>query len=168
MARTRIPSPQQIKNLDEANTALAEIGKLELRLEAIDGKASERIGKIKEQAAKDGEESRDRIKQLNSALALFAEYNKVEMFSEKKTLALSYGNIGFRKSTKLKVKKTTIDLLKKLFPGKGIRTKEDVDREELKTWEDSDLTQVDAAKQEEDTFFYEVNREEINKSLMAS
>ena len=164
--RKRIPTPQQIKNLDEANTALAEIGSLQLKLEAIDGKASEKIGKIKEQAAKDGEESRNRIQELDSALALYAEYNKQELFKEKKTIGLSYGNIGFRLSTKVSIKKTTLELLEKLNFWKAIRVKKEVDKEELKTWDNEQLAQVDAAKIEQDTFFYEVNREEINKDLL--
>jgi len=163
--RKRIATPQQIKNLDEANLALAEIGRLQLKLEAIDGKASEKIGKIKEDAAKAGEDARKRIAELDSALALFAEYNKTDLFREKKTINLSYGNIGFRLSTKVSVKKTTLELLKKLFP-QGLRIKEEIDKEELKTWDDSQLAQVDAAKVEQDTFFYEVNREEVNKDLM--
>lgn len=163
--RKRIATPQQIKNLEEANLALSEIGRLQLKLEAIDGKASEKIGKIKEDAAKSGEDARKRIEELDSALALFAEYNKTDLFRDKKTINLSYGNIGFRLSTKVSVKKTTLELLKKLFP-QGLRVKEEIDKEELKTWEDSQLAQVDAAKVENDTFFYEVNREEVNKDLM--
>jgi phage host-nuclease inhibitor protein Gam len=163
--RKRIATPQQIKDLDEANLALAEIGKLELKLEAIDGKASERIGEIKEKAAKAGEDARNRIQELDSALALFAEYNKNELFKDKKTVPLSYGNIGFRLSTKVSTKKTTLELLKKLFPH-GIRVKEEIDKEEMKTWDDGQLAQVDAAKVEQDTFFYEVNREEVNKDLL--
>jgi phage host-nuclease inhibitor protein Gam len=156
----------QIKSLDDANQALAEIGRLTMRLEAIDGKAAEKIGKIKEEAAKNGEEFRERIKELESALALFSEYNKGDLFKDKKSISLSYGTIGFRLSTKISIKSSTLDLLKKLFGGKGVRIKEEVDKEELKDWSDTDLAQVDAAKITKDIFFYEVNREEVNKDLM--
>ncbi len=166
MARKRIASPQQIKTLDDANLALSEIGTLELHLEGIDGEASQAIGKIKEKAAKAGERARHRIKELEAALALYAEYNKLELFSEKKTIELSYGTIGFRKSTKVSIKKTTLDLLKKLFPGKGIRTKEEVDKDALAEFADEELAQVDAAKVEDDVFGYEVNRDEVNKRLL--
>lgn len=166
--RKRIETPRQIKNLDEANLALAEIGSCRIKLEAIDGTASEQIGRIKEQAAKEGEESRSRIQALESALALYAEYNKAELFRDKKTVSLSYGNIGYRLSTKVHVKRSTVELLKKLFGGKGLRIKEEVDKDELKSWDEADLVQVDAAKTEQDTFFYEVNREEVNKNLLAA
>lgn len=164
--RKRIEGAAQIKSLDDANQALAEIGRLTMRLEAIDGKAAEKIGKIKEEAAKAGEEARERIKDLEAALTLYAEYNKSELFKDKKSIPLSYGIIGYRLSTKVSIKRTTLELLKKLFGGKGIRIKEEVDKEELKDWLDSDLAQVDAAKVTQDTFYYEVNRDEVNKDLM--
>jgi phage host-nuclease inhibitor protein Gam len=164
--RKRIEGTIQIKSLDDANLALAEIGRLTMQLEAIDGKAAEKIGKIKEEAAKKGEEARNRIKDIENALTLFAEYNKGELFKDKKTIPLSYGIIGYRLSTKISIKHSTLELLKKLFGGKGVRIKEEVDKEQLKDWDDADLAQVDAAKVTKDTFFYEVNRDEINKELI--
>lgn len=164
--RKRIEGSAQVKSLDDANQALAEIGRLTMQLEAIDGKAAEKIGKIKEDAAAKGAEARDRIKDLENALTIYSEYNKGELFKDRKSIPLSYGSIGYRLSTKVSVKKTTLELLQKLFNGKGTRTKEEVDKEQLKDWEDTDLAQVDAAKVTKDTFYYEVNRDEINKNLM--
>lgn len=164
--RTRITSKDQIKDLDGANQAIAEIGRLTMQIEAIDGKASEKIGKIKDQAARDGESARNRIKVIESALLLYAEYNKGDLFKDRKSIDLSYGTIGYRLSTKISIKRTTMDLLKKLFGGKGVRIKEEVDKEELAAWQNEDLAQVDAARVTQDTFFYEVNREEINKDLL--
>ncbi len=66
----------------------------------------------------------------------------------------------------MSVKKSTIELLKKLFPGKGIRVKEEIDKEALAEFEDGELAQVDAAKVENDVFGYKVNRDEINKRLL--
>jgi len=164
--RKRIEGTARVKSLDDANQALAEIGRLTMQLEAIDGKAAEKIGKIKEDAAAKGAEARDRIKDLENALTIYSEYNKGELFKDRKSIPLSYGSIGYRLSTKVSVKKTTLELLQKLFNGKGTRTKEEVDKEQLKDWEDTDLAQVDAAKVTKDTFYYEVNRDEINKNLM--
>jgi phage host-nuclease inhibitor protein Gam len=164
--RTRVASTAQIKTLDEANQALAEIGRLTIQIEAIDGKASEAIGKIKEKAAKDGEPARARITDLENALLNYAEYFKGELFKDRKTIPLAYGNIGYRLSTKVSIRKSTLDLLKKLFSGRGIRVKEEVDKDDLKEWKDEELAQVDATKLTQDTFFYEVNRDEINKDLL--
>jgi hypothetical protein len=64
------------------------------------------------------------------------------------------------------IKRTSLELIKKLFPGKGIRIKEEVDKEQLNDWSDEELAQVDAAKVAQDTFFYVVNRDEVNKDLL--
>ncbi len=164
--RRRITGTAQIKSLDDANVALAEIGRLTLQIEAIDGKATEKIGKIKEDAAIKGKEARERIQEIESALSLYADYNKAELFKDRKTIPLSYGEIGFRLSTKVSIKRTSLELIKKLFPGKGIRIKEEVDKEQLNDWSDEELAQVDAAKVAQDTFFYVVNRDEVNKDLL--
>ncbi|HPA71679.1 MAG TPA: host-nuclease inhibitor Gam family protein [Spirochaetota bacterium] len=164
--RKRITGTAQIKSLEDANAALAEIGRLTLQIEAIDGKATEKIGKIKEDAAIKGKEARERIQDIETALSLYADYNKAELFQDRKSIPLTYGQIGFRMSTKVSIKRTTLELLKKLFPGKGLRVKEEVDKEQLKDWPDEDLAQVDAAKVPQDTFFYEVNRDEVNKDLL--
>jgi phage host-nuclease inhibitor protein Gam len=84
--RRRITVTAQIKSLDDANVALAEIGRLTLPIEAIDGKATEKIGKIKEDAAIKGKEARERIQEIESALSLYADYNKAELFKDRKTI----------------------------------------------------------------------------------
>jgi len=166
--RKRISSPVQIQSLDEANAALSEIGKLILQLESIDGDADQKIGEIRDEAASKGEKLRDRIEELDNALALFGEYNKAELFKDKKSLELSYGLIGFRQSSKISIKKTTLEKIKAVFPDKGgIRIKEEVDKEALKDWTAPELAAVDAKKVVEDTFFREVNREQINIDMLA-
>lgn len=166
--RRRIAAPQQIKDLDDANKALSQIAEYQIRLESIDGNAAQEIGKLKERAAKEGEPFRQKIADLENALALYAEYNKQELFADKKTISLSWGDMGFRESTKVSVKKTTLELLKKLFAGRAVRVQEAVDKNELAKFQDEELAQVDAAKVTQDAFWYEVNRDEVNKSLMGA
>lgn len=166
MPRKRLEKPRQIKDLDDANRALKEIAELQIQLESIDGEAAREIGEIKEKAAKAGEKSRKRIAEIESGLNLFAEYNKDDLFQNRKTIELSYGPIGFRKSTKVKTKKSTLDLLKKLFPGKAVRIKETIDKDELKEFSDENLAKVDSAKVTDDVFWYEINRDMVNQDIM--
>jgi len=169
MTRKKLSTPMEITTADEANAALREIGTLTIKLEAIDAKADQEIGKVKEKAALLGEEHRERITDLEDALSLFCKVNKHKLFNERKSIPLSYGIIGFRQSTSVKTKRTTLELVKKLFPDRiktAIRVKEEVNKEDLKEWADEELAQVDAAKVPEDKPFYEVNREEVNKNLL--
>jgi phage host-nuclease inhibitor protein Gam len=160
------PKASKIKNNNEANTALGKIAICELKLSEIDGDASIEVGKIKEQAAKAGEALRREIQSLGEGVNLYADYNKDELFSNKRSVDFSYGTIGFRKSTKVKTKKSTLELLKKLFQGKGINVKESIDKTVLSEWDDELLAQVDAAKVTDDTFYYETNKDEVNKNLL--
>lgn len=168
MADRKRITPAQIKSLDDANVALGEIGKLMLQLEAIDGKADQEIGKIRDDAEKEGKDLRARIEELDSALAVFGEYNKTELFSDKKSLELAYGMIGFRQSSKISIKKTTLDKIKEIYPerAEAIRKKEEVNKEVLKDWSKTELSSVDASKKIDDIFFREVNREQINIDML--
>lgn len=79
---------------------------------------------------------------------------------------LSFGSFGYRKSTSISVKKTTLELLKELNLGKYIRIKEEADKDAMAAMTDEELTQVDAVRKVKDAFFCEANKEEINKELL--
>lgn len=168
--RKKLSPPMELKTTEEVNSALREIGVITMKIEAIDAKADQEIGKIKERAAKEGEEHRERITELDDAIALFLKVNKHNLFTQdKRSLPLSYGTVGFRKSTKVRTKKTTLELIKKLFADRkdtAIRNKEEPNKDILADWKDEELAAIDAAKVVEDNPYYEVNREEVNKNLM--
>jgi phage host-nuclease inhibitor protein Gam len=166
MAQRYKPSVGKIKTLEDANLVLKEIGLLEHQMAVIDGEANKEIAAIKEKCAKEGQGLRSRIADLASLLGAFAEYNKEEYFKDRKSVDLSFGSFGYRKSTSISVKKSTLDLLKKLHLDKYIRVKEEPDKEAMSEMNDEALAQVDAVRKVKDTFFCEANREEVNKELL--
>jgi len=165
MSRTK-PVIKKIEDLDQANEALKEIALCELKLKEIDADALKKITRIKEEAERIGKDDRETIAALGNALAVFGEYEKTDLFKKKRTLSLTFGDIGFRKSSKISVKKTTIDLLKKFKFNEAIRTKETIDKDELKKWPKEKLTQVGAKLKEEDTFFYETKKDKLNEEMV--
>ena len=165
MARYK-PNIGKIKTLEDANLALKEIGLLEHELETIDGEANKKIAEIKADCAKQGEGLRKRITDLSALLGAFAEYNREELFKDRKSQKLSFGEFGYRKSTAISVKKTTLELLKKLHLTKYIRIKEELDKDLMAEMSDESLTQVDAVRKVKDVFFCQANREEVNKELL--
>jgi phage host-nuclease inhibitor protein Gam len=166
MARYK-PQVGKIKDLDDANLALKEMGILERELEGIDAEAQKQCGAIKEKAAKEGEPIRDRILELSTALGAFTEYNKADIFpKDRKTIELTFGVIGFRQTTSIHVKKSTLELLQKLNLQRFIRVKEEPDKEAMRELTDEALAQVDAVRKVKDDFFAEPNREEVNKDLL--
>ena len=165
MARYK-PNIGKIKTLEDADLALKEIGLLEHELEAIDGEANKKIAEIKADCTKQGEGLRKRITDLSALLGAFAEYNREELFKDRKSQKLSFGEFGYRKSTSISVKKTTLELLKKLKLVRYIRIKEEIDKDLMAEMTDESLAQVDAVRKVKDSFFCEANREQVNKELL--
>ncbi|MGI5090918.1 host-nuclease inhibitor Gam family protein, partial [Treponema sp. OMZ 805] len=64
------------------------------------------------------------------------------------------------------VKKTTLELLKKLKLVRYIRIKEEIDKDLMAEMTDESLAQVDAVRKVKDSFFCEANREQVNKELL--
>jgi phage host-nuclease inhibitor protein Gam len=165
MARLK-PNVKKIESLEDANLTLKEIGLLERELETIDGGAHKQIAEIKTAAVKAGEPIRRRIADLSALLGAYAEYNRAELFKDKKTVQVSFGIFGYRKSTSISVKKTTLELLKKLGKTIFVRTKEEVDKEGMAALSDEELAMVDAVRKVKDDFFCEADKEEINTDLL--
>lgn len=160
------PQVGKLESLDDVNLALRDIGLMEKELDAIDAKAAKDIAEIKTKAAKDGEELRKDIATTAAKIQAYAEYNKAELFKDKKSVDLSFGKIGFRQSTKISVKKTTLELLKKLGFKSCVRIKEECDKDAMGNMTDEDLKSVDAARKVSNDFFCEANMEEVNKDLL--
>ena len=160
------PPVKKIESLQDANLVLKEIGLLESELDAIDSAAHRRIADIKSEAAMEGEGKRKRIAELSGLLGAFAEYNRDELFKDKKSVQVSFGIFGYRKSTSISVKKTTLELLRKLGLDGYIRVKEEPDKEAMANLTDEALAQADAVRKVKDDFFLEADREEINRDLL--
>lgn len=160
------PQVGKLESLDDVNLALRDIGLMEKELDAIDAKAAKDIAEIKTKAAKDGEELRKEIATTAAKIQAYAEYNKAELFKDKKSVDLSFGKIGFRQSTKISVKKTTLELLKKLGFKSCVRIKEECDKDAMGNMTDEELKSVDAARKVSNDFFCEANMEEVNKDLL--
>jgi phage host-nuclease inhibitor protein Gam len=165
MARLK-PNVKKIESLEDANLTLKEIGLLERELESIDGDAHKQIAEIKTTAVKAGEPVRKRLADLSALLGAYAEYNRAELFKDRKTVQVSFGIFGYRKSTTINVKKTTLNLLAKLGLDQYIRVKKEPDKEAMAAMDDETLSQVDAVRKVKDDFFCEADKEEINKDLL--
>jgi len=165
MARYK-PTPERLENLEDANDVLRNLGLLEREIETIDAEAQKQIGEIKAAAAKQGEPLRKRIAEMTGKIQVYADYNKTDLFKDRKSVDLTFGTFGYRKSTSISVKKTTVDLLKKLGLVSFLRIEEQPDKEAMKEMDDESLAQVDAVRKTKDAFFCEPNREEVNKDLL--
>ena len=161
----------KIRNLKQADHVLYDIAGIQSELEKIDTDADKEIAEIKEKASIAGEGLRNRLVQLEQALLLYAEYHKEDLFAEKRSVGLSFGKLSFHHSTRISIKgrpenKSTLFLLKKLFKGKAVRLKEEVNKDELKDWPAEKLAQINAKREEQDNFSYETDRQAVNEGLL--
>lgn len=166
MATRYKPKVERYETLKDVDAALRELGMAERSLEALDAQAEEEIAHVRERAAKAGEKDRAKIEEITARLGAFAEYKKAETFKDRKSLDLTFGTIGYRQSTSISVKKTTVELLKKVGLEGCIRIKEEPDKDALAMLDDESLSQVDAVRKIKDCFFCETNREAINAELV--
>ncbi|NPV38320.1 MAG: hypothetical protein HPY78_03485 [Brevinematales bacterium] len=163
MAREKIKKELiPIQSLDEVDGILLEIAKKQIELDRINANAEEKILQIREQAKMESESILESINQMAESIFAYIELNKTKIFvGDKKTIELQYGLCGYRKSTKISVSKSTLELLKAMGYNEAIRIKEEVNKEVMKDWDDAKLAAVKAKKVVEDSFWYETRKEKV-------
>lgn len=169
MARSKPKTLYPVKDLKAANTCLGEIAQIKRAIAEINGTMNERIDQLKAEAEAQAAPMQARLNAMESGLLAFAEYNKADLFQDKRSCELDFGLLGYRKSSEIRPKaKHTLAMIlgriKELGFGAAIRVKEEVNKDELHTWTDERLDLVGARRVEKDTFWYECKEEEIKNA----
>lgn len=164
----RKPTAVVIADLKQAEAALGELARLERELTAVECALNEGIDRLKAEAAAAAKPLGARRKELEAALATFAQLNKSELFGRRKSRELAFGVIGFRRSTKLvtRPRLTLALVLEKLREygfREAIRTRESVDKEAMRDWPDERLELVGMRRKVADEFFIELKTEDIDE-----
>jgi len=160
MSRAK-PKIHPVKALAQANAVLGEIAALKRTCAAIEDSLNENVDRLQAQAEAAAAGPKSRLAQLELGLAAFAVHNKEELFSESRSCELTFGEIGFRRSSEIKPQsKSTwamvLGKIKELGFVAALRIKEEVDREELRRWPAERLELVSAQRVEKDVFWYEI------------
>ena len=167
MAKSRRSKPDNlvhVKDLKAVDAVLAEIAGIKRGLDRIDLDLAEGIDDLRARAAAEAEPLKQRLSALENGLLAFAEYNRPELFRTKKSVDLVFGSIGFRKSTRISLKRTTLEKLMELGFDEAVRVKRSVDREVLLTWPDERLELVEARRVVQDKFWYETRVEDVGET----
>lgn len=168
MARKRIEdNVPQLQSWDDVNITLAEIGEAERLIEAIEADMQAGIDNLKLGAEMDAAPHQRRITELGSQIKRFVDEHRDEM-DGKKTKTLTFGSTGFRKSTKVilprgaaKVAQIIRELKSRAMTDCVITPPEKVDKDALRKYPANEVIAVGANLQVEDTFWYEVDREQL-------
>lgn len=160
MAKSRIKSDKQIETIADwqaADDFIKQIGDLQLEIKQHETTANDTINLAKSDLAKAVNPLLERITVLTDSLEAFAA-NRPDDFGKAQSRKLNFGLLGWRKSTSISIKQTTLELIKKVFGKKAdqyIRTKEEVDKDALSGLTDQQLVSVDARRKPKEVFFVE-------------
>lgn len=167
MARVRIPEKCELKGWDEVDLYLAEIGEKQRCIESIEAKMQETIDTAKLEADVAATPHRNRITQLETQIKLFTEEHANDM-DGKKTKVLTFGQLGYRRSTKVMLPKAAAKLAEIISALKSrgmtdcvVTPPPKIDKDVLKKYPVNDITAVGAGIKVEDVFWYEVDREKL-------
>ncbi len=164
---TRIkPDPHVVADRAQCEGALAEMAALDRKLSAIENEMREAIDAAKSRAGQLAGPLQARRKELADAVAIFAKLNRQELFAKSKSLDMGFGVIGFRASTKIVqmrgvTAEMTLERLHQYNLADGIRVKEEINKDAALGWPDERLELVGLKRQQADTFFIEIARDDV-------
>ncbi len=155
-----------IKSLEEADSVLAQLTGMRRYVGLIEAEMNDAIDAVKLKAAKEAESPKLAIARMEQGLARFATENKEELFAKKKSCELSFGTIGFRASSKIRLlSKMTWERVLQTLRDTGmtacIRVKQEPDKEALKALSPEHLRELGCKVVQEDVFFYETADQEL-------
>jgi phage host-nuclease inhibitor protein Gam len=167
MARQKIEAPRPFASWEEADEALRQIGEAQRAIEAAEHTMQEAIDLAKEAAAAASLPYRELIRSLEPRLNVFCDLRREDM-GARKSIELNYGVLGYRKSTKVVLPRgaaKVAEIINKLR-GRGmtdciITPAARIDKDALKKYPPNDIIDVGASLDVQDTFWYEVKREEL-------
>lgn len=164
MPRKRM-NPTTLAGWDEVDACLKHIGEVDRELALLEAGQQEAIDAIKAETKAAAEPLLARKAGLELAIQQYCEANRAE-FVKAKTRELTFGSVGFRLSTRVVIKRVadTLQALKDLDLKHCIRTREECDKEAMKSLPLETLHAVGAALKQEDGFGYEVKREALQEA----
>lgn len=146
-----------IMNIQQADTHLGKLGELQDELQQLEIDADKDIADIKANLKKQSDKKTQQIQKHLRSLEAFCSRHP-ELFEKQRSFKLIFGVIGFRKSTKITTKKTTIKKIKDVFgklAERYLHTKESPDKEAMAKLSDDQLKSIDAKRVITDDFYAE-------------
>lgn len=155
---------QKITSLSDADGVLHQIADLKANVRKAQADADIEVNAVKEKLADQVRPMLEQIESLEKSLNVYSEYNRSELFGDKKTIELQFGLFGYRQSTSVSVKKTTLELLQKHGFDEAISIKPTVNKEIMRSWSAERLALVDATLVVEDKFWIETKENDLEGS----
>lgn len=149
-----------IPNWDEADQILRRIGQLQNDIAVSEMACAEQIDAAKLKMQQETLDKHTSVKRYVESLEAFCAAHRAA-FGKKQSRQLQFGTLGFRRSTAIAIKKTTLELIKFIYglaSGDYITVKESPNKEALDKLPDEQLSVIDARREEKETFFVEPDK----------
>lgn len=128
------------RNWEDVNTAMKELGSLNVEKQRLEGEQTVKINEIKERYQIIAGDITTKIKDIEKNIERFAEQNKSE-FLQTRTKKLTFGTISYRMTKRVVCKyvETAVKALRSLNMDFCLRVKAELDKEALLEVEDKQL-----------------------------
>ena len=153
----------KLKSWNEVDDALKLLSELYIQKQELEGEQTVKINEIKQSIKNKSEVIQYQIKLLKDNIERFTEENKTE-FLQKRTKKLTYGTLSYRvvKKVCFKCAEDAIKALKLLKMDFCIRTKNELDKEQILNCDETILAKAGITIKSDDKLKIEPYIEEIN------
>ncbi len=161
MKRVRMEGPE-LKNWEDVNEALRLIAEAQNEIAIVEAGMNVQIDTIKLTYEEKIQKYKKQIKQQELLIKEYTTDKKDQL--DGKTKDLTFGRVGFRKSTKLQLPKAlekVIATLRKKGMEDCISVKETVNKDILKQYPEEEILAVGGSLKVEDAFWYETKQAEL-------
>jgi phage host-nuclease inhibitor protein Gam len=147
------------KNEQFIVTRLADLKRLSSALEAEERVYQERIGAIQKEHASRITEMRTDLEKAEKTLRSYLKKNKIDIFPGKTDRVSLSGGVILRQIGKVvsKARHITVEYLRGKGLETGIKVEEKVNWQEIETWSDDQLSQIETDRKPKETFAYELS-----------
>ena len=166
MARKRVEF-QQLDSWGAVSSALAQIGQLDRQVKSAGIAMQEKIDAAKAETEKACAPLLQTKKQLEASIAAYVNAHREDL-GTRKSKALHFGMVGFRKSSKIVLPRAPLKLANIVtkLRARGmtdciVTPAESVDKDMLKKYGRADIEAVGARLDQKDSFWYEVDEEKL-------
>ena len=161
----------QLKSWDEVDLALAELAELERGKESIEAVMQETIAAAKLQAKTDAEPVLERMELLAHQIEGYAGAHRTDLGTGK-TKVLVFGQVGWRKSTKVVVPRDAdklADIIRQLrergWDDCVTVTQPKINKDALRAHPLEDIAKLGVSVQVDDNFWIETKRDDIPQEV---
>ena len=156
-----------MKNWEEIDSSLKKLGELQIQKTNLDNELTEKVNELKLKYTSQSSLIQTEIKQIEKEISRFCEQNK-DTFLNKRNKKLNFGLISYRLSEKVVCSSigAAIKALKQLNYDWCIRTKEELDKDEVKKLDSNILTRIGVQIVKEDKLTIEPNTVKIAATMI--